>query len=92
MRLTFKHFDARRFSFEDITDQDTGEQVGHINAYGSQIGGGGGISISLFGDKYLGHVNTYQECVGFVKGVESVLNHLVDTRSPPVSVTGTRAA
>ena len=33
------------------------------------------IRVSLFGGKYAMTVNSYEECWGFVKGVEAVLDH-----------------
>jgi hypothetical protein len=77
MRLTFKAFDGRRENHVFIIDQDTGEKVGLIQSAGVGFAGFGGISISLFGGKYTAQLHRYEECWGFVKGVEAVLNHMI---------------
>ena len=76
MRLTFEKFDGRREAYEPITDQDTGKQVGYFSSNG--VFSGGGINVSLFDGKYGITVNSYGECCGFVRGVEAVLNHMVE--------------
>ena len=81
MRLTFKHFDGRRRNYEPIIDEDSGKQVGLIQYDGVGFGGSGGIDVSLFGGKYAISVNQYDECWGFVKGVEAVLNEMTSTRT-----------
>jgi hypothetical protein len=78
MRLTFKKFDGRQSSFRTIIDEDNGEEVGHIKADGSFEGGG--IEVSLFDDRYRITVNRYEECWGFVKGVEAVLNRIIPSK------------
>jgi hypothetical protein len=96
MRLTFDKFDARGFTYIPITDQDTGQEVGTISAGGVGFAGVGGISISLFGGKYQGYAKTYNECVGFVRGVQAALNyignHMTDTNpATPRAVRGSAA-
>lgn len=85
MRLTFKHFDGRCLNFRDVTDEDNANvRVGHIRSNGTGFsgggGGGGGIEIYLFGGRYQATVNTYDQCWGFVKGVETVLRQATSLR------------
>ncbi len=85
MRLKFEHFDGRRMVSRSIIDEETGKKVGSIHAHGvgyigHEIHGGGGIEVSLFDGKYAISVNRYEECWGFVKGVEAVLNHMTSLR------------
>jgi len=82
MKLTFQVFDGRRFNVVDVYDQDTNEIVGHIRSEGVGFGNYGGIEISLFDGKYRATLNRYEECRGFVRGVESVLNHMTWIKSP----------
>ena len=89
MKLTFKHdrpFDGRRHSYSEIIDQDTGERVGYVRSSGVGFGNSGGIWISMFGGKYSDRLNRFEECFGFMKGVESVLGytqrHLTSTEYP----------
>jgi len=81
-------FDGRRHSYADIIDRDTGEKVGYLRARGVGFGNSGGITVSLFGDKYWGELNRYEECYGFMRGVEAVLQHalrhLTSTEYPVV--------
>jgi hypothetical protein len=79
MELEFRAFDGEQPSFLPIINKDTGEQVGEIYCQGSVEGGG--INVSIFNGKYRGTVNTYEECVGFVKGVETVLTHILPSRT-----------
>jgi hypothetical protein len=79
MRLTFKAFDGRGVHHVDIVDQETGKKVGYIRSCGVGPDSSGGMYIALFGERYVGHVNRYEECKGFVQGVEVVLNHLTST-------------
>ena len=79
MRLTFERFDGRSQQWVDIIDEDSGEKVGSIHSMGVGPGAFGGIYISLFGDKYKMTVNRSEDCWGFVKGVEAVLNHMIST-------------
>jgi hypothetical protein len=76
VKLTFPKFDARAVNYVEVVDEETGRSVGYINAGGVGFAGNGGILIDLFGGKYTGYFNRYDECVGFIKGVQSVLNHL----------------
>jgi hypothetical protein len=74
MRLSFRHFDAHIRDCIEVVDQDNGQAVGSIQTEGVE----GPIRISLFG-KYHASLNRYEQCVGFVKGVEAVLNnHLTE--------------
>jgi hypothetical protein len=82
MRLKFKWFDARRRNVEDVTDLDTGKVVGHIQSHGVGFENNGGIDISMFDGKYTASVNRYDACVGFVLGVETVLNHMTKIGAP----------
>jgi hypothetical protein len=72
MRLSFKPFDGRSRNFIDVIDQDSNRVVGQINSSPGHLG----IYISMFDQKYGGTVSTYEECLGFVRGVESVLNRM----------------
>ena len=81
MYLTFPEFDARSRDWINVIDQDTGKKVGYIQCNGSGVSGGG-IYVSLFGNKYHGggcFLANYRECVAFVKGVEAVLNRMIST-------------
>jgi hypothetical protein len=82
MRLTFKPFDGRKFCYVDVVDQETGRVVGYINPQGVGFGGRGGIEVNLFDGKYRTFANRYEECIGFVNGVQSVLNHMVKLAKP----------
>jgi hypothetical protein len=77
MHLKFDHFDGRSWNVKDVIDEDTGKQVGHIRSDGVGFGNIGGIEISLFDGKYEATVSSYKECVGFVKGVQAVLNRMI---------------
>jgi hypothetical protein len=39
-----------------------------------------GIHVSLFDGKYFTIASTYDECVGFVNGVQAVLNHATSSK------------
>jgi hypothetical protein len=86
MRLTFKFFDGRQVDWVDVIDEDTGEKVGYIHSQGVGFERYGGITVSLFGGKYSADCKRYEECKGFVTGVETVLRylarHLTDTGVP----------
>lgn len=92
MQLTFERFDARRRNFIDIFDEHTGQRVGRIRSNGTGFTNFGGIEISLFDDKYTGSVSTYQECWGFVRGVQSVLRHLTAVKDDGVRMKERTAA
>jgi hypothetical protein len=72
MRLTFKHADDFRCLL--VLDEDTGKEVGTIRLGGAGVDSSGGIDIWLFDGKYQTRVKHYDTAVGFVLGVESVLN------------------
>jgi len=76
MKLTFKPFDGRHIDHVYVIDEDTGQRVGFIASQGTGFGGRGGIEISLFDGKYAITAHRYEECLGFVKGVETVLRHV----------------
>jgi hypothetical protein len=84
MRLTFKRFDGRRKCYRSVIDEVTGQQVGSIQSDGVGFAGYGGIDISLFDGKYRTTVNRYEECWGFVQGVQAVLNHMMIYIAVPV--------
>lgn len=77
MRLKFDAFDGRSHSVRDVIDEDTGKTVGFIQTGAVGFGNSGGIAISLFDGKYKIEVNRYEECRGFVLGVQTVLNHMI---------------
>jgi hypothetical protein len=78
MRLTFEKFDGRsQLSATSIIDADTGRKVGYITHGRTSFGGSGRIDVALF-DRYRATVNRHEECLGFVRGVEAVLNHMID--------------
>jgi hypothetical protein len=55
----------------DITDKDINDAVGHIG-----FEKGVGRHIELYG-RYKGTVQTHEDCIAFVKGVETVLNYIL---------------
>jgi hypothetical protein len=57
-----------------VIDQDTGEQIGFVEETRSPPR----RHISLFGGKYHGDFTKPEECAAFAKGVEAVLNHMVE--------------
>ena len=58
----------------DVIDQETGKKVGFLHASRSPRA----RYLSLFGGKYCADFDGHPECVAFAKGVELVLNHLID--------------
>jgi len=72
MNLKFKVFDGRSDNDIDVINEATNEIVGYIKTRPRS-----GIRISLFDQKYQGVVSSYEECFGFISGVQSVLNRLV---------------
>ena len=78
MRLKFKHPDDFRSNCLRVLDEDTGKDVGTIRLVGTGVDSSGGIDIWLFDGKYQTRVNGYDTAVGFVLGVQSVLNHRED--------------
>jgi|KBSSwiStaDraftv2_1062776.scaffolds.fasta_scaffold1678037_2 hypothetical protein len=78
MRLNFKHSDGFRSDCMLVLDEDTGKEVGTIRLGGTGVESSGGIDIWLFDGRYQTRVERYDTAVGFVLGVESVLNHRED--------------
>jgi hypothetical protein len=72
--------------FHSIVDRDTGKEVGTLECrqgmtlsnrrYHSR-------TISLFDGKYLGSFETHAECVAFAKGVEAVINQMIEPKDHP---------
>lgn len=58
----------------EVMDEGTNEQVGFVEATRSPIT----RHVSLFGGKYQGDFEKPEECAAFVKGVEAVLNHMIE--------------
>lgn len=58
----------------DVIDQDTDKKVGFLENKRSPAK----RHVSLFGGKYQGDFVTYDECAAFAKGVEAVLNHIME--------------
>ncbi|HYA30481.1 MAG TPA: hypothetical protein VEI95_16820 [Acidobacteriota bacterium] len=77
MRLKFKHPDDFRSNCLLVLDEDTGKAVGTIRLGVTGVDSAS-IDIWLFDGKYQTRVNGYDTAVGFVLGVESVLNHRED--------------
>jgi hypothetical protein len=76
MRLKFVHSDD--FRSLRVLDEDSGKDVGIIRLGGAGVESSGGIDIWLFDGKYQTRVERCDIAVGFVLGVESVLNHRED--------------
>ncbi|HET7491102.1 MAG TPA: hypothetical protein VFK01_04420 [Bradyrhizobium sp.] len=79
MRLKFEPFDDNP-DYLAILDEDTGNEVGMV-----QVGAGmdsSGIDVSLFDGKYQIRVKRYDTAIGFVLGVQSVLNHMTSCANP----------
>jgi len=81
MRLKFERFDGRRESTRSVIEESTGKEVGYIRSNGVGFSGGGtraegGIEIYLFGGRYQQTVETSDQCWGYIKGVEAVLDHM----------------
>jgi hypothetical protein len=85
MHLTFEHFDGRSLNFVEVIDAETDKRVGHIQT------GAVGLDVDLFDGKYTASVNRYDQCWGFVKGVETVLNHMTKAMIGPLDH-GTKGA
>jgi hypothetical protein len=73
VQLSFTPFDGRSWNAIDVLDKDSNRIVGSIRSKSSGLPG---IRISLFDQKYEATVSTYEECLGFVKGVQAVLNRI----------------
>jgi len=76
MRLKFEHSDD--FRSLRVLDEDSGKDVGIIRLGGAGVDSTGGIDIWLFDGKYQTRVERCDMAIGFVLGVESVLNHRED--------------
>ena len=83
MRLKFEPFDDGSRQWVPVIDEDTGKQVGSIHSYGTGPDCFGGTDISLFNGKYRARVNRYEAAVGFVIGVETVVNHMTSHEDRP---------
>jgi hypothetical protein len=77
MRLKFKYPYDFRSNCLLVLDEDTGNVVGTIQSSKPSVDSSG-IDIWLFDGKYQTRVNGYQAAVGFLMGVEAVLNHSDD--------------
>lgn len=75
MRLKVKYPDDFRSNCLPVLDEDTGKVVGTIQ---SSKHDSSGIDIWLFDGKYQTRVNSSDAAVGFLMGVEAVLNHRDD--------------
>jgi hypothetical protein len=73
MQLNFKPFDGRSWNQINVLDEDSNRIVGTIKSKSSMLPG---IRISLFDKKYEATVDNYYECLGFVRGVQTVLNRM----------------
>jgi hypothetical protein len=80
MELVFDKFDGRRNDIEDVTDKDTGRYISSNGTFS-----GGGMDVILFDGNYKATLNSYEACLGFVKGVEAVLNHLLLSKKKSAS-------
>ena len=78
MRFKFQHSDGFISNDLLVLDEDTGKQVGIIRLGGIKVDSSGGIDIWLFDGKFQTRVKEHDTAVGFVLGVESVLNHSLD--------------
>jgi hypothetical protein len=74
MRLTVSHIDERSRHVADVIDQDTNRCVGYVRLGSTNSGG---RYVFLFEGKYTARCISQDECLGFVKGVEAVLNHMI---------------
>jgi hypothetical protein len=54
-----------------VIDEDSDDNVGDV-AYKKGVG----REVTLFG-RYKGTFQTHDECAAFIKGVETVLNHMI---------------
>lgn len=59
----------------NVTDQDTQKTIGTVHHQPSPAT----RTISLFAGKYQDTFKTNEECEAFAKGVQAVLNHMVET-------------
>jgi hypothetical protein len=58
-----------------IIDSETGRTIGML-----YYGHGTGRTVSLFDGKYQGIFEEHTQCWAFAKGVEAVLNHMVQIK------------
>ena len=77
MRLKVKYPDDFRSNGLLVLDEDTGKVVGTIQSSKHRTDSSG-IDIWLFDGKYQTRVNGSDAAVGFLMGVEAVLNHRDD--------------
>ena len=76
MKLKYPWFDGRTVVGrlpQDIVDETTKNNVGFVQQTGD------GKDVLLFASKYSGNFKNDDQCYGFMKGVEAVLNHLTST-------------
>ncbi len=73
MNLTIRkvHLSMMDGSTVDIIDEDNLDAVGEV-----KFQKGVGRHVTLYG-RYNGTVQTHQECVAFIKGVETVLEYMI---------------
>ena len=74
MRLTISYVDTAGPHKGDVIDQDNNKCVGYIRS-GSL--NSGFRYVFLFNGKYSARCASQDECFGFVKGVEAVLNYMI---------------
>jgi hypothetical protein len=77
MRLKLKHPDDFRSNSFLVLDEDTGKAVGTVRLSVTGVGSSA-VDIWLFDGKYQTRVKGHDTAVGFLLGVESVLNHHED--------------
>ena len=75
MRLAVLYLDAPGRHIANIIDQDTNKTVGYIRS-GSSVSAGSKYIFLLDGN-YTARCASQDECLGFIKGVEAVLNHML---------------
>jgi len=84
MRLILDRVSARGTATEyAICDEVTGKCVGTVSIERvSRIGRGRypARTIRLFDSEYISSFNTHMECLAFVKGVEVVLNYMLEAK------------
>jgi hypothetical protein len=74
-------FNGHDYNNTYIVDRDNGgEVVGLIRSRGTGFGRRGGIEVFLFDGKYTAVFGTAPECRAFVRGVETVLNHMLPAK------------
>jgi hypothetical protein len=78
MRFKFQHSVGFISNHLLVLDEDTGKEVGVIRLGGNKVDSSGSIDIWLFDGKFQTRVERYDTAIGFVLGVESVLNHSLD--------------